>query len=44
MGEAAILVPRFQQLPPDVVETLVVLRQQPPVLLAHLTRITCEAC
>ena len=36
--KAAILVARFEQLPPDMVEALVVLRQQPPVLLAHLPR------
>ncbi len=34
--KAAVLVPRFQQLPPDGVEALVMLRQQRPVLLAHL--------
>lgn len=34
--KAAVLVPRFEQLAPDRVEALVVLRQQRPVLLAHL--------
>ena len=40
--KAAVLVARLQQLPPHVVEALVVLRQQRAVLLPHLQGVQGE--